>query len=99
MFAKQLLSRPRKNIIAVRRELGTLTSIFAEGSSSKQLMEKWRIYPQLQAVLWLGMAQGSRNAVCQPQYESPTTKVGLQRPIQYRHAAVFLLQNMGLRAQ
>ena len=53
----------------------------------------------LQAFIWLGVGQGSRNAVCQPQDESPTTKVGLQRPIQYRHAAVFLLQNMGLRAQ
>ena len=53
----------------------------------------------LQAFICLGVGQGSRNALYQPQEDSPTAKVGLQRPSSTVMRLLFFLQNVGLRAQ
>ena len=49
----------------------------------------------LQAFICLGVGQGSRHALYQPQKDSPTVKVGIQGLIQYRHAAAFLFAKHG----
>ena len=99
MFPEQLLIRPPRKTFAVCRELGTSTSFFCGRFIFKVADGEMEYLSSLQAFICLGVGQGSRNALYQPQEDSRTAKVGLQRPSSTVMRLLLFLQNMGLRAQ